>query len=181
MKRKSFIASFLLLPAIKLFGKVNVLFSKECKTQRDAEGPYYKDGAPLKSVIETDGEPLTISGTIFHSSDCITPIVNATIDIWHCDSTGNYDNEGFKCRGVVKSDNRGKYSFKTIFPPHYGSRPRHIHFKVSADGFKELTSQIYFKGDPNLQNDFARNAESARVLELTKIEGRQHGRFDIYL
>jgi catechol 1,2-dioxygenase len=181
MKRKSFLASLLLLPVFKLFGKANIIASKACKTQRDVEGPYYKDGAPLKAVIETDGEPLTIHGTIYESSDCTTPVAHATIDIWHCDSKGNYDNDGFKCRGMIKSDSNGKYSFKTISPPHYGSRPRHIHFKVRAQGFNELTSQLYFKGDPNLQNDFARNAESARVLAIEKVEGEQHGRFDIYL
>ena len=181
MKRKSFIGSLLWLPVFNLFGKANVVPSKECKTQRDAEGPYYKDGAPLKTIIETDGESLIISGTIYKSSDCSTPVSNATIDIWHCDSNGKYDNAGYKCRGVVKSDDNGKYSFKTIFPPHYGSRPRHIHFKVRANGYKELTSQIYFKGDPNLQNDFARNAESSRVLALNKTPGAQHGQFDIYL
>lgn len=181
MKRKSFIASLLLLPISKIFGKAKIVGLKECQTQRDAEGPFYKGGAPLKSVIETEGEPLTISGTIFQSSDCTTGVSNATIDIWHCDSNGEYDNEGFKCRGVVRSDSNGKYSFKTIFPPHYGSRPRHIHIKVRAQGFQELTSQIYFKGDPNLQNDFARNAEPSRVLSLSKIQGENHGKFDVYL
>jgi len=124
---------------------------------------------------------LTIAGTIFQSSDCATPVAHATIDIWHCDAHGSYDNSGFKCRGLVKSDGQGRYSFKTIFPPSYGSRPRHIHFKVRADGFKELTSQIYFKGDPNLQNDFAKNAEPSRVLAIKKMQDGQHGQFDIYL
>lgn len=181
MKRTSFVTSLMLLPIFKLFGRPNGLVAKECNTQRDAEGPYYKAGAPLKTVIETEGEVLTITGTIFQSTDCTTPVSNAIIDIWHCDSSGQYDNSGFKCRGLVKSDINGKYSFKTIFPPAYGSRPRHIHFKIRATGFKELTSQIYFKGDPNLQNDFARNAEPSRVLDINKIKGEQRGQFDIYI
>ncbi len=180
MKRKSFLASLLLLPVARLFGKSNEL-AKVCKTQRDVEGPYYKSGAPLKTVIETDGEPLTISGTVFKSDDCATPVANAIVDIWHCDSHGSYDSKGFKCRGMVKSDRQGKYTFKTIYPPNYGSRPRHIHFIVRAEGFKELTSQIYFQGDPNLQNDFARNAEATRILAITKINGEQQGQFDIYI
>jgi catechol 1,2-dioxygenase len=181
MKRKSFIASLLLLPFFKVFAKTNVLISRECKTQRDAEGPYYKEGAPLKAVIETNGNPLVISGTIYKSSDCATPVPDAIIDIWHCDLNGQYDNVGYKCRGVVRSGRDGKYSFKTIFPPHYQSRPRHIHVKVKAKGYPELTSQIYFKGDPNLQNDFARNADQSRVLSITKKGEEQHGQFDIYL
>ena len=181
MKRTSFVSSLMLLPIFKLFGRSNGFVAKECKTQRDAEGPYYKGGAPLKTVIETEGEVLTITGTIFQSTDCTTPVSNAIVDIWHCDSSGQYDNSGFKCRGLVKSDINGKYSFKTILPPSYGSRPRHIHFKIRSTGFKELTSQIYFKGDPNLQNDFARNAEPSRVLDINKIKGEQRGQFDIYI
>ena len=181
MKRKSFLLSLLLLPALNLLAKTRNLFPKVCKTQRDAVGPYYKPGASLKPVIETEGEVLTINGTIFDGADCSTPIPNATIDIWHCDSTGTYDHNGFKCRGLVQSDTKGKYSFRTIFPPSYGSRPRHIHFKVRAKGFKELTSQIYFQGDPNLQNDFARNAEASRVLTLRKSEDTYNGQFDIYI
>lgn len=181
MKRTSFIGSLLVLPIAKLFGKGNGLPSKTCKTQRDAEGPYYKSGAPLKMVIETEGQPLQITGSIFKASDCSTPVANAFIDIWHCDSSGHYDNNGFKCRGVVKTDSRGKYSFKTILPPSYGSRPRHIHVKVRAEGHPELTTQIYFQGDPNLQNDFARNAEATRVLSLQGGKGEQHALFDIYI
>lgn len=181
MERKSFLASFLLLPFAKYFGRPSTVVDKACRTQADVEGPFYKEGAPLKAVIETDGEALTISGRVFNSSDCSSPVVNATLDLWHCNSHGTYDNEGYKCRGVVKTDSQGRYTFRTIFPPSYGSRPRHIHFKVKATGFSELTSQIYFKGDPQIQKDFARNAEAARVIALTKKDNELYGNFDIYI
>jgi catechol 1,2-dioxygenase len=181
MKRYSFIGSMILLPLLKVFGKSNGLLSESCKTQADQEGPYYKGGAPLRTVIESEGEQLTIQGVVVKASDCSTPVSGAVVDIWHCDSNGRYDNDGFKCRGVVKSDKNGKYSFTTIFPPSYGSRPRHIHIKVRADGFSELTSQIYFKGDKHLQNDFARNASASRIISLQKTENILSGKFDIYL
>ncbi|HEX6226739.1 MAG TPA: hypothetical protein VFZ52_20105 [Chryseolinea sp.] len=182
MKRHSFIVSMILLPVLKVFGKDKASrLTEACKTQRDQEGPYYKEGAPSRNVIESAGDPLNIQGTVLKASDCRTPISDAVIDIWHCDSKGSYDNEGFKCRGVVRSDKSGKYSFTTIFPPSYGSRPRHIHIKVRATGFSELTSQIYFKDDKNLQNDFARNAEPSRILSLDKSDNILKGKFDIYL
>ncbi len=181
MKRYSFLGSMLLLPLAKVFGKSRSPLSEVCKTQSDQEGPFYKGGAPLRTVIEREGELLTIQGLVVKSSDCSTPVSGAVVDIWHCDTKGHYDNDGFKCRGVVKSDKTGKYSFTTIFPPSYGSRPRHIHIKVRAEGFQELTSQIYFKGDKNLQNDFARNASTSRIISLQKIENVLNGQFDIYL
>ena len=182
MKRKTFLAAFTFLPFASALGKMKFyFFAATCKTQRDQEGPFYKKGSPARNVIEKEGTPLVIQGKILKASDCSTPISNATLDIWHCDSHGNYDNEGFKCRGTVKSDNSGNYIFTTIFPPPYGSRPRHIHFKIRAEGYAELTSQIYFKGDPNLGNDFARNAESARVIELNKENETMIGQFNIYI
>jgi len=182
MKRKGFLTALTFLPAIKSIGEIKVPFLGEsCKTQKDAEGPYYKKGAPMRAQIEQHGEQLTIAGRILKASDCSTPVANATIDIWHCDVNGSYDNEGFKCRGMVNTDEKGNYSFTTILPPAYGSRPRHIHFKVRAKGFQELTSQIYFKGDKNIQNDFARNAESSRILEIKTKDQRHTGQFDIYI
>jgi protocatechuate 3,4-dioxygenase beta subunit len=182
MKRKSFLAALTFLPAIKAIGERGVPFVAEsCRTQKDAEGPFYKKGAPTRAVIEEEGEKLTIRGRILKASDCATPVANATIDIWHCDVNGNYDNDGFKCRAIVMTNEGGNYSFSTILPPPYGSRPRHIHFKVRAKGFPELTSQIYFKGDKNIQNDFARNAEAARILDVQTRNGMLSGEFDIYV
>ena len=181
MERKSFLASFLLLPFARYFGWPSTVVGKECRTQADVEGPFYRGGSPLRSVIETDGERLTISGRVLKSSDCSSPVVNATLDLWHCSAQGIYDNEGYKCRGMVKTDSQGRYTFQTIFPPSYGSRPRHIHFKVRATGFSELTSQIYFRGDPHIQKDFARNAEATRVISLSKNKNQLFGNFDIYI
>ncbi|RYY10347.1 MAG: intradiol ring-cleavage dioxygenase [Chitinophagaceae bacterium] len=182
MKRKTFLTALTLLPLYKAVANLNVrFFSQSCKTQKDQEGPFYKKGSPVRTVIEQGGTLLTIKGKILKASDCATPVANATLDIWHCDSEGNYDNQGFKCRGMVQADSSGNYTFATIFPPPYGSRPRHIHFKVRADGYPELTSQIYFKGDPKISNDFARNAEADRVIEVQKVDDQLSGQFNIFI
>lgn len=82
---------------------------------------------------------------------------------------------------MVKTDGAGRYTFTSIYPPSYGNRPRHIHVKVRADGFEELTTQIYFKGDKNIRNDFARNADASRIIELVTEGDMRKGHFDIYL
>lgn len=182
MKRKAFLAAIGLAPLIRVLGKSRIPFiSAACRTQADREGPFYKSNAPERNVIEKEGEVLIIEGIVLKSEDCKTPVAGAVIDIWHCDNHGEYDNSGFKCRGIVKTDASGKYSFTSIYPPPYGNRPRHVHVKVRAKGFRELTTQIYFKGDPNLRNDFARNAETARVIELSMTNEMKKGRFDIYV
>ena len=114
---------------------------------------------PIRTLIETKGTPLIIEGKILTGPNCETPVAHAIIDVWHCDDSGEYDLQGFRCRAQFETDSSGKYSFTTIFPPAYGGRPRHIHFKIRPKGMKELTTQLYFQGDPNIKNDFAKNAK----------------------
>ena len=154
---------------------------EKCKTGRDAEGPFYKEGAPQRSTIETEGDLLVIEGKVLTGEDCSIPIAGAVVDVWHCNNHGEYDMQGFKGRGTVTTNNSGNYSFTTILPPPYGSRPRHIHFKVRAKGYPELTTQLYFEGDPNIKNDFARNAEKARIAKIQVQDGMKKGVFNIYL
>ena len=185
MNRKTFIQALAAIPLIgiplkgisKVRGDVD-----PCKTQKDAEGPFYKADAPVRSVIETEGQPLRIEGKVFKGGgDCLSPVSNAILDVWHCDSHGDYDMQGYKGRGQVKTKTDGSYNFTTILPPAYGSRPRHIHFKVRAEGQRELTTQLYFQGDPNIQNDFARNAEKDRIITLQSEKELKKGVFNIYM
>lgn len=46
----------------------------------------------------------------------------------------------------------------TVWPGQYDigkgqRRPSHIHIKVSAPGFEDLTTQMYFEGDPHNASD----------------------------
>lgn len=184
MNRKKFVRALGLIPLLGiLFHKAAKAFdlSASCKTQKDVEGPFYKANAPTRSVIETEGQPLRIRGKVCQADDCKTPVANAILDIWHCNNNGDYDMQGYKGRGQITSSPNGDYSFTTILPPPYGTRPRHIHFKIRAEGFRQLTTQLYFQGDPNIRTDFARNAEKSRVIALTTDSGIKEGIFHIYL
>ncbi|MFT6677865.1 MAG: catechol 1,2-dioxygenase, partial [Granulosicoccus sp.] len=102
-----------------------------------------------------------------------------------------YDNESenFLHRASWRSGKEGEYSFKTIIPGKYLNgqlyRPSHIHFRVSAKGTKELISQIYFKGDPNIAEDPWASQEMAqhRILEISPgdIQSNLTINFDISL
>jgi len=69
-------------------------------TPRDMEGPFYKAGAPLRDSLVEPGaaaERLVLSGRVL-GADC-SPVAGATLDFWHADEKGDYDNEGFRYRG----------------------------------------------------------------------------------
>lgn len=123
------------------------------ETENNWEGPFYKGGAPVRSVLlekGMPGTPLTVSGRVFDIRG--RPLRGALLDIWHADNTGTYDNTGFQLRGRIYTDEEGRYTLRTLKPMHYGvpgdMRPAHIHVKASSGNSPILTTQLYFKGDP---------------------------------
>jgi protocatechuate 3,4-dioxygenase beta subunit len=127
-------------------------------TADNIEGPFYKPGAPSRATLvgDTDrGERLTLTGTV-RTTSC-QPLANAVLDIWHADARGGYDNDGWGLRGTLVTDKHGRWALRTIIPGRYLNgrryRPSHIHVKLRARGHRELTTQLYFAGDPYLEGD----------------------------
>ena len=123
------------------------------------EGPYYVSGAPALTAGNLDytnlsGNPLAVSGYVYEGLDNTKPVANATIDIWQADPKGSYhpNSNGaaskytgqLALRGTITTDAKGHYEFTTVYPGEYTGRARHIHIKVRAPGFNELTTQLIF-------------------------------------
>lgn len=171
----------------------NGKFHGDCDTSSDILGPFYRPKAPERSDLlmkGLQGTIITIKGKVFQQ-DCITPIANAQVEIWHCNSKGEYDNESDKYlhRALWFTDVDGNYSFKTIIPGKYLNgklyRPAHIHFRVTAKNQKELISQLYFQGDPHITDDPWASKQEAqhRILPIIPedTKGNIVVQFDIYL
>jgi virginiamycin B lyase len=123
-------------------------------TASNAEGPYYKSGAPERtSLVEPDmaGTRLLLTGQVL-TTGC-QPVAGALLDFWQADDQGEYDNVGYTLRGRQFSDEMGRYRLETIVPGRYPGRPPHIHVKVNAPGGPVLTTQIYFEGEPGNESD----------------------------
>ena len=141
-------------------------------TPRDMEGPFYKSGAPERTSLVEPGvkaDQLVLTGRVL-TRDC-KPIAGALLDFWHADEKGDYDNEGYRYRGKVRTDAEGRYRLETILPALYPGRPRHVHVKAQAPGAKPLTTQIYFP-------DEQRGPLTARI---ERREGVLNARFDFVL
>lgn len=158
------------------------------------EGPFYTPNPPLiqdnlLASPDEPGERLIISGQV-RNLDCSELIPNASIDLWHANDAGQYDNAGFNLRGVTYSNDQGFYLVETILPGHYpngGSfRPSHIHVKVTPPGFETLTTQLYFEGDEFIPTDPAASLTSGdydathRIVPLVlNNQGKYEGTWDI--
>ena len=123
-------------------------------THSETAGPFYKPRSPERANLldkGITGTPLTVNGRV-RGRDGKT-VAGALLDFWHCDDTGEYDNEGFRLRGHQYADAQGRYRLETIVPGVYPGRTRHIHVRVQAPRGKVLTTQLYFPGEPRNQGD----------------------------
>lgn len=162
-------------------------------TPRTIEGPLYVAGAPL-SEGETRMDDGTDPGTVMFLEGRVLdtdgqPIAGATVDLWHANTKGTYSyfdttQSDYNLRRRILTDADGRYRARSIVPSGYGcppdgttqevlnllgrhgNRPAHIHFFISAPGYRHLTTQINLSGDEYLWDDFAYATRDGLVGEV---------------
>ena len=153
-------------------------------TPRTIEGPLYVAGAPesvgfarMDDGSESDTlDTLYIEGVVKDTEGNI--IEGAKVEIWHANGLGTYSffdkrQSEFNLRRTIIADNAGHYLAQTTMPVGYGcppegttqallnklgrhgNRPSHVHYFVSAPGYRKLTTQFNIEGDQYLWDDFA--------------------------
>ena len=105
-------------------------------TQVDADGPFYRPGAPERTKV---GKGYVLRGTVRSAVDC-SALPGAKIEIWLNGPDGRY---GDSWRATLYANRNGSYSFTSHLPKPYGSRPPHIHIIVNAASHAELITQHY--------------------------------------
>ncbi|MEV0685316.1 intradiol ring-cleavage dioxygenase [Nocardia sp. NPDC050378] len=159
-------------------------------TESTVFGPFFIDSAPeipLGGDIArgAKGLPCYVSGQV-RSVDG-EPIEGARIDVWEADSDGFYDvqytDDRSAGRGRLHSGANGEYRFWSVLPapypiPHDGPvgdlltatargpmRPAHLHYMVTAPGFRPLITHIFLAGDPYLDCDAVFGVKENLVVE----------------
>lgn len=157
------------------------------KTPSMAEGPFYPDALPLDtdndllvindSITPAVGEITHLSGRVLSAAG--TPINNAFVEIWQVDNTGAYLHKNsngvekrdkhFQGYGRFLTNRKGEYYFRTIKPVAYPGRVPHIHFAVSLNGQRVLTTQMLTRGLAENQRDglFQRIQDERERLAIT--------------
>ena len=153
-------------------------------TPRTIEGPLYVAGAPesvgfarMDDGSESDTlDTLYIEGVVKDTEGNV--IEGAKVEIWHANGLGTYSffdkrQSEFNLRRTILADKAGHYLAQTTMPVGYGcppegttqallnklgrhgNRPSHVHYFVSAPGYRKLTTQFNIEGDQYLWDDFA--------------------------
>ena len=167
-------------------------------TPRTIEGPLYVAGAPesvgfarMDDGSESDKvDLLFIEGTVTDTDGNI--IEGAKVEVWHANSLGNYSffdksQSDFNLRRTIFTDQDGHYTAQTTMPVGYGcppegttqallnklgrhgNRPSHVHYFVSAPGYRKLTTQFNIEGDKYLWDDFAFATREGLVPAITEV------------
>jgi catechol 1,2-dioxygenase len=156
-------------------------------------GPYYLPDAqrfPARATLpmrpDEKGTALLFAGQVRDLEG--NPIAGAELDIWQADEQGYYSGfapdipEG-NLRGVVVTDEEGRFEINTIQPAPYQIptdgptgklitaagwhpwRPAHLHLIVRASGHRPITTQLYFQGGEYLDSDVAEATKPELVLD----------------
>ncbi|WP_237882409.1 dioxygenase family protein [Pseudomonas sp. PGPR40] len=192
-KRQEFILLSDLLGVSTLTTGINQHRGDDC-LEETVEGPYYWEGAPelpLGADISNGvcGEKAFYYGKVLDADG--RAVANALLDVWSGDGEGNYDMQlpeqtEMLARGKFHTDERGRYSFWSIKPSYYPipqdgpaglmqgklgrhpNRPGHIHFKISAEGFYSVNTQLFIANGPYLDSDCVFGVKPSLIIDYVK-------------
>ncbi len=163
-------------------------------SRQTIQGPYFLDAAPdvtnqLLTLPEDKGTPLIVRGRVVDERG--RPAAGALMNIWHSTPDGRYS--GFHgierkdlYRGKLRTDADGRYQVATTLPVPYhipdkgpvgellkmmgkhSWRPAHVHFKITNDGCRPLTTQAYFEGGAWVDSDSCSGVHPALIYRLGK-------------
>ncbi len=133
MKKKIYLFNLL----IGLFFAPFAVAEYECEpTPQMFLGNSYK---PITQTSTELGKGFHVRGTVFSAVDCMQ-IPSAKIQYWQAGKNGKYEDR-FYAQQVANE--KGQFGFETEYP---GTNPPHIHFIITAPGYKTLTTQWVSKG-----------------------------------
>lgn len=149
-------------------------------TETSLLGPFFREQAPefapgeSIAVHSRGGTEIVLFGQVLDAAGA--PVPEAMIDIWQTDADGQYDLQArdpsvMDLRGRYRADAEGRFHMRTVKPIGYsipmdgpvaklvvaqrrhGMRPAHIHILVTAPGYRDLVTALYFGDDANIDSD----------------------------
>jgi len=169
----------LLSDVMGLSSLVDMLHSTPEATSSSVLGPFHVSNPPPLAVggdmkRDYEGETVLVEGTVRDTEGNAIP--GAQIDIWQTAPNGMYSSQDpeqdiHSFHGLMTADENGRYAFTTVRPVEYTVpsdgpvgdilnaagrhpwRPSHLHYIVTADGFRSLVTEVFPDDDPYLDQD----------------------------
>ncbi len=161
-------------------------------TPSTVEGPFHVPGSKTfdHGGNMADGAPgiaCFVSGVVRDHDG--KPIGGAMLDLWQTDGEGLYEAQRGKdqyMRGIYYTKPDGSYIVRTVAPIGYTipmdgpigdlmgktkishMRPAHIHFAVSAPGYKPVITHLFQRGDQYIETDAVFGVKEALIVDFNK-------------
>jgi hydroxyquinol 1,2-dioxygenase len=191
-KRHEFILLSDVLGISMLVDAINHRFPGDA-TPSTVMGPFHIEGSPEMTMgadmaAGIAGEACYVVGAVRNVDG--KPIAGAKLDIWQADADGMYESQlGFEepfLRAVFRTGPDGKYVIRTIAPPGYSIpmdgtvgdlmrateishfRPAHIHFYISAPGYRSLITHLFKKDARYIDSDVVFGVKEKLIAEFKK-------------
>ncbi len=166
-------------------------------TESTVLGPFHLVASPPRELganiaLDGNGDPCLVSGQVTGPDG--EPLAGALIDVWQASADGFYDvqqpgiqPEG-NLRGLFAADEQGRFWFRSVVPRFYpipddgpvGTlltatgrhpyRPAHLHFIVSAPGYRPVTTHVFVAGSPYLDSDAVFGVKDSLVREVIEVD-----------
>jgi protocatechuate 3,4-dioxygenase beta subunit len=162
-------------------------------TEATVFGPFFVAGSPhvgLGGDIGggAAGRPCWVSGTVTGADG--RPLAGARLEIWEADEDGFYDvqyDDGRRTgRGHLFSDDDGTYRFWAVTPTPYPipadgpvgelltaagrgpMRAPHLHFMVTAAGYRRLVTHIFVRGGEFQDSDAVFGVKESLLVDFAE-------------
>ena len=136
----------------------------------EAAGGKAATGAATAVLIPAGepGEPLIVEGRVL--SEGGKPVAGTPVYLYHTDIQGYYSAGGkdernagarnSRLRGNLKTDEEGRYHFRTIKPGQYpgSGPPAHIHYEITPGQQPMQAFELIFEGDSRLTPEIRQRA-----------------------
>lgn len=169
----------------------------EGATETTVFGPFHVEGAPERQMgdsisLDGKGETCLFEGRVLDLDG--NPVEGALIDVWSDNEDGFYDVQQpgvqppFNNRGIFRTGPDGRYAFRGIRPvsypiPHDGPagqllealgrhpwRPAHMHFMVSAPGYRRVITHLFVSGDTYLESDAVFGVKASLITPFERVD-----------
>jgi len=167
-------------------------------TESTVLGPFHVVKSPVRELGDNidlvgTGTPCVVTGRVVAVDG--TPLPGALLDVWQANDQGFYDVQQpdvqprTNGRGLFATDRQGEFWFRTIVPSYYpiptdgpvgellkatgrhAFRPAHIHFIVTAPGYRDLTTHIFVAGSEYIESDTVFAVKKSLVVDFGEVTG----------
>lgn len=173
---------------------VDMVNSPDEGTPSSVLGPFHILGAPDLPVggdlkRDNDGATVVVAGCVKATDG--TPISGAEIEIWQTADNGLYSNQDgsqaeYNLRAHMVIGDDGVYKFTTVRPAPYTVpgdgpvgellkatgrhpwRPSHLHFIITAPGYRSLVTEVFPSDDPYLDEDAVFGVREKLIMEYVE-------------